>query len=109
MLQTLKKSGLKTALVTNTSNFSINQIKETSPLLKPIDFPIFSYDIGRVKPDPKMFNALLKVSNCKPDEILYVDTERKNILVAKKLDINTILYKDFEQLKKDFVKYGILL
>jgi HAD superfamily hydrolase (TIGR01509 family) len=109
LLEILKKSGLQLALVSNASNFSINLAKENTKLLELFDYNIFSFDLNVLKPDPKIFNSLLKITNIDPKEIVYIDAERKNCLVAKSLELNTIYYKDYEQLKQDLVPFGILL
>ncbi len=109
LLEAFKKSDLKLALISNSSNFSINLVKENTKLLELFDQTIFSFDINTIKPDSKMFLTLLKMTNLKPEDILYIDAEKSDCKIAKSLGINTIIYKDYEQLKKDLVNYGILL
>jgi len=109
LLDTFKKSGLQLGLISNSSNFSINLAKENTKILDLFDYQIFSYDVGTIKPDIKMFNTLLKVTNIDPKEIIYIDSEKNNCKIAKSLGMNIIHYKDYEQLKKDLVPFGILL
>lgn len=110
ILDAFKKSDLKLGLVSNSSNFSINLLKEETKILDMFDYSIFSYDVNVIKPDIKMFSTLIKITNFKPEEILFIGQDKKeDIIPAKSLGINTILYKDYEQLKKDLVEYGILL
>ena len=73
------------------------------------DYNVFSFDINVLKPDQKIFTSLLKITNIDPKEIVYIDSDRKNCLVAKSLGMNMIYYKDYEQLKQDLVPFGILL
>jgi len=110
LLETLKKSGLKLALLSNSSIFSTKMLKENTKLLEHFDFTLFSYDLGLLKPDLKFYNTLIKITNVLPEEILYIGKEKsKDLKEVKKIGINTITYKDYEQLKKDLVPFGILL
>ena len=109
LLDALKKSDLKLALISNSSNFSINLVKENTKLLELFDQTVFSYNINTIKPDTKMFLTLLKMTNLKSEEVLYIDADKSDCKIAKSLGINVIVYKDFDQLKKDLVSYGILL
>jgi len=109
LLDTFRKSGLQLALISNSSNFSINLVKENTKILELFDYNVFSYENGTTKPDEKMFTTLLKITNIAPDEILYIDANKTDCKVAKSLGFNTIVYKDYEQLKKDLEKYSIIL
>jgi len=41
----------------------------------------------------------------KPQEIVYADDQRNNLVDAKKMGIKTIFVKNFNQFKKDLNKY----
>ena len=65
----------------------------------------FSYNTGYKKPDPKFFELILTENNLDPKECLYFDDSEKNILSAKTLGINGIVFKDNNSVKeaiKDF-------
>jgi HAD superfamily hydrolase (TIGR01549 family) len=100
--------GYVTGLVSNTNVFSVEHIREKSDILKHIDFPVFSFEVGVIKPDKAMFEELLKRSGCGAEDALMIgDKEDDDIIPAKELGMNTILYKDYNQLKNDLEKLGI--
>jgi putative hydrolase of the HAD superfamily len=73
-------------------------------------FNIKSCDLGIVKPDIKIFKHLLKElkkNKIKPEETIFIDDVEKNMPPARKLGINTILFKDNKQLIKDLRKFGV--
>lgn len=110
MLKSLKNQGYKLALLSNSSTFMIHELKKRSDILKYFHYKIFSYNIGTIKPDPKMFKEALKRAGCRPEESLMIgDNPKDDIVPARKLGINTIRFRDYEQLKKDLRKYGIEL
>lgn len=82
LLKQLKKQGYKIGIVSNSSVFVIEIIKKKTCLMDYVDYPLFSFDVGAIKPDLKIFKAMLKISGCNPGEV---------------------------QLKKDFADLGILV
>jgi len=108
MLNLLKVHGYVTGLVSNTNNFSVDHIKERSELLKHIDFPVFSFEVGTIKPDKGIFDELLKRSGCSAEETIMIgDKEDDDITPAKAMGMQTILYKDYDQLKGEFSRLDI--
>ena len=108
MLNILKVHGYITGLVSNTNIFSVEHIREKSDLLKHIDFPVFSFEIGVIKPEKAIFEELLKISGCSAEDAVMVgDKEDDDIIPAKALGMGTILYRDYGQLKTEFERLGI--
>jgi putative hydrolase of the HAD superfamily len=108
MIKKLKKEGYKIAIISNSSVFAIKHLKNKTKLLKYIDYPIFSFDVGVIKPNPKIFRALLKKAKCKPKEVIMIgDNFKDDVIPAKKMGINAIHYTTYEALKEELKKYGI--
>lgn len=51
------------------------------------------------KPNVKIYNSLINKYNINPEESIFIDDTKKNIEIAEKLQFNTILFKELEQLK----------
>jgi len=66
-----------------------------------------STELGMEKPNPEIYLTVLNDLNCKPWEVIFIDDKEKNVNSARKLGINSILYKNFRQLKKDFKTLGL--
>jgi putative hydrolase of the HAD superfamily len=49
----------------------------------------YSYEMGAVKPNPEIFELLLKDAKLKPDECLFLDDGQKNIDTANMLGFKT--------------------
>ena len=60
-----------------------------------------STELGMEKPNPEIYRVVLNDLNCKPSEAIFIDDKENNINSARKLGINSILYKNFDQLKKE--------
>ena len=100
-------------LLSNTN--SIHQLKYLDEFKEKYKFPFnnlfqrayFSHEIGIRKPDEKVFEFMLKDSNLKGPETLFIDDSLTNIKAAQKTGINTFHIVKYnisdciEKLKKD--------
>jgi HAD superfamily hydrolase (TIGR01509 family) len=59
------------------------------------------------KASGKTIRYLAKKFRVKFSEIIYIDDQAENLTAARKLGAKTILYKNFNQFKKDFNKFLI--
>jgi HAD superfamily hydrolase (TIGR01509 family) len=59
------------------------------------------------KPHKKFYQLLFKKSQLKPEELVFIDDSEPNIIAAKKLKMNVILFQNARQLKKDLKKIGV--
>jgi putative hydrolase of the HAD superfamily len=74
-------------------------------LLNQGDYDIFdevyaSNLMGISKPDPDFYRYILKKEGIKPENAVFIDDSEENILSAKKIGINSILFTDSESLKQ---------
>lgn len=107
MLKKLRENGYKIGLISNTSIFSIKYIKMTG-LLKYIDYPIFSFNVGVIKPNLKIFKKILKIRKFNPKESIMIgDKIEDDIIPPKRIGMNAIHFKNYKQLKKDLQRFGI--
>ena len=110
MLEQLKNSGYKLWIISNNWNFALEWVKHNTQILDYIDYPLFSFEIGIVKPDLRIYEKMIEISWYKPKEIIMIwDKEWDDVLPPRELWINSILYKNYEQLKKDLLTYSINL
>ena len=60
------------------------------------------------KPYEKIYKIAINRYNLIPSRTVFIDDNERNLLGASKLSINTIHFKNPEQLKKDLIKLKIL-
>jgi putative hydrolase of the HAD superfamily len=112
LLTQLREKGIKIGLLTNSSVFIREIVEKDTPLMQYIDYPIFSYEIGTIKPDAVMFLEMQRksgVSNA--EEIIMIgDNMFDDIYPAEKLGMNTIHFTgDYKQLRKELKKFDIIV
>jgi epoxide hydrolase-like predicted phosphatase len=59
------------------------------------------------KPTPEAFQLILKKMNAIPEQTIFIDDKQENLDAAKSLGINTVLFTNNQELKKEFVKLGV--
>ncbi len=82
-------------------------LDEEINLYSHFDFTVLSFKEGCKKPDPKIYNLTLERAGVKPEEILFIDDREEMVKAAEALGMQSIQYKDNEQLFKDFQKFDI--
>jgi putative hydrolase of the HAD superfamily len=63
-----------------------------------------TWELQMQKSEEKTYKHICKVFNVKPNEIIYIDDQERNLVAPKNLGIQTIFYKNFKQFKKEFDK-----
>ena len=53
------------------------------------------------------YKEILKIIKLKPEEVIFIDNKEKYIELARKQGINSILYKNNFQLKKELSEFGL--
>lgn len=103
----LKDAGYKIASLTNIIELH-HKMRIEKNLYDLFEFNICSCVEGICKPDVKIYNLLLsKLKGIKSEEIIFIDDKEECLVPARKLRINTILFKDAGQLIEDLKKLGV--
>lgn len=100
------KRNYKIAILSNQIIIQDRVMKKMG-IYKFFDRIVLSYKTGSAKPELKIYKITLKKLKLKPEECIFIDNLIFNLKPAKKLGINTILFKNTKQLKKDLIKLGI--
>lgn len=100
-LEMLKSQGLKLGIITDARREKAMQRLDAMDITRFFDI-IVTYTESKVKkPDLLPFKLAIKKLDLRPEDILFVgDSLRRDIEPAKKLRMNTLLIKRYEDLKK---------
>jgi len=101
-----KKEGYKIAILSDQWHLSKKSLVDDK-LMKNFDAVVISSDVGIRKPSQKIYKLVLKELKIKPNYAVFIDNQEWNIKAARKLGINTILYKNNKQVFEDLNKLGI--
>ena len=105
----VRNLGIKTCICTNNFPTRINALDKKFGFLSDFEVKVFSFQIGAIKPNPKIFQALIAQSSCLPSEIFYADDKQANVDSALSLGINAILYTDFNDFVTHLQNLGVAI
>lgn len=89
------RKNYKVYLLSNTNPYVMGWARSSRftcvgrPLDDYVDKVYASYEIGKVKPDPAIFEYMIKDASLLPEETLFVDDGSSNIEMAKELKFHT--------------------
>jgi putative hydrolase of the HAD superfamily len=89
------KNNYKIAILSNADSESVRERfkKQNFPLEKYFDYISISSETGLLKPDPEAFKHCLKIMEIKPEEVIFIDDTKENILSAESIGMNTFRYE----------------
>ncbi|MDR0447948.1 MAG: HAD family phosphatase [Treponema sp.] len=96
LIQEIKNSGIKTAILSNMVKDFLDRVMETLPVYKLFDTGVFSCNVDAVKPEEIIYHILLSQLDCKAEELVYFDDVEENINAARAIGIQAFLWKDPE-------------
>ena len=73
------------------------------------DVIVASYQIKKAKPELEVYKGIAKKLKVYPSECIFVDDLERNLIPARELGMNTILFKDLKQLKEELKRLSIKL
>lgn len=105
LLDKLKKNYVL-ATITNTTKASA-RLHRMKNHYKWFEYKFISCDMGCAKPEKRIFIIALKEMKMKPNECVFVDDRKNNLVTARKLGMKVILFKSTKQLIRDLKKKGV--
>ncbi len=95
----VRTQGMKTCICSNNFITRIRELDAKFDFLKDFDVHIFSFDVGILKPDKGIFQALVDKLGMKPHEIIYADDDSTKLRGALQTGLNAFVYKGFDHFK----------
>jgi putative hydrolase of the HAD superfamily len=109
LLKRLKKN-YKLYLLTNTNELHANCWKKKYPdIISLFDGIFCSYELNSHKPEPEIYEDVLKKMNIDPKYVLFVDDNKENVLGAKQVGIDGIVATSADQIINDMEERSIFL
>ncbi|CAG4927199.1 unnamed protein product, partial [Acidithrix sp. C25] len=72
------------------------------------DFPLLSFQIGLLKPDPEVFAHLTRVTNRNPQQIIFLDDNQMNVDAALEFGLRAYQVNAIEGCQRVLKEIGIL-
>lgn len=97
------KPDYQIGLLSNTSSNALHDMF-TPEQINLFDAVALSYEIGAVKPDREAYEHVLNQLGVTADEAVFIDDQERHVTGAREAGMQGIVYKDFEQMKRELEK-----
>ncbi len=109
LIDRLKENGYKVYLLSNYGGRNFQYALDNFEFIKHADGGVISYEVGYVKPEPEIFEALIKKYDINPEEAVFLDDVGDNLEAAAAYGFHTILFEDLEKALKDMRSLNIMI
>ena len=75
--------------------------------LSDVDGQVFSFEVHQIKPEPEIYQLLLKRYGLKAEESVFLDDTLKNVEAAEEQGIHGIHFLTKEQAEEELRKLGV--
>ncbi|MDO4299251.1 MAG: HAD family phosphatase [Lachnospiraceae bacterium] len=104
-LQDLKSRGFRVYYLSNYSEWTRCRTAEALNFLDLMNGGLFSYEVGFVKPDPAIFQALIdRYPEIIPEESVFFDDTAVNVDAACRFGLHGILFHNQKQAEHDLLE-----
>ena len=109
VLAELKARGHRLVLLSNTTIWHFEFVRDHFDVLKPFDDFVLSCHAGAMKPDAPIYEAALRVIHCDPGDCFYTDDIPDYIAAARKYGLDAEVFTDTADLISQLQLRGIFV
>jgi glucose-1-phosphatase len=90
----LKARGLRTFVFSNTNEVQAGHIRQRFPFFRSIDGAILSFEHGAMKPEPRLYAVVERMTGCQGSDLFYLDDRPENVAVGRERGWQGIVHAD---------------
>lgn len=94
-------------LLSNTNPIHFEMILSRYAILCHFDAFVLSYEVGAMKPDPRIYEAAVAAARCAPPECFFTDDIPDYIAAARSAGIDAVQFVDARQLEGELCARGV--
>lgn len=103
----LKQKGYRVYILSNYGRNTFAEAKKSFDFLRHADGMVISYEIKHIKPEPEMYEELIRRYDVIPKETVFIDDLLPNIEAAKEKGFHTIQFTSKEEAELELKDLGI--
>ncbi|MFA5142674.1 MAG: HAD family phosphatase [Candidatus Omnitrophota bacterium] len=108
LVRELKSLNYRLFLLSNINRIHFEYIEKRFDIIKAFDELILSYMVGAIKPEPLIYEDVIRRAGGNRQDILYIDDREDLIKEATAMGIDSIRFEDFDLLKQEMAHRDIL-
>jgi putative hydrolase of the HAD superfamily len=94
-------------LLSNTNAIHFEMVRQNYPLLRHFDNLVLSYEIGALKPSPKIYQAAIERAQCGPEECFFTDDIPEYVAGAREAGIDAVQFHSAAQIERELLARGV--
>lgn len=106
-IRSLTDKGYHTYILSNFPKKIYDEAQDNLTFVKEVSGAVFSYTVGCVKPEEKIYRILLERYHLNPKECVFLDDRADNLVTAKKLGMKTIQFENYDKACGELRKLGV--
>jgi HAD superfamily hydrolase (TIGR01509 family) len=108
VLERLKRAGMPVHAISNYNREKFDIARALFPILDDFDELVLSGDVGLVKPDPEIFELLIRRRNLDAGRTVFIDDSADNVATAHRLGFATIHFREnTTDLRAELLRLGL--
>jgi putative hydrolase of the HAD superfamily len=80
---------------------------ENFKFYKHVDGGVISYEVKHIKPEPEIYEDIIRKYNINPEEAVFLDDIQANLDGAKAFGFHTVLVSGYEKALADLRELGV--
>src|SRR5580700_7691271 len=104
----LRRGGYKTYILSNTNDLAVEHVRRNFPFFKHFDGYILSYEVGGMKPEPKIYEALEALTGHRGADLVYIDDRPENIETGLQRGWRAVLHETPEKTRRALTAWGLV-
>lgn len=106
-IRSLKEKGYRVYILSNYGKETFAEARRNFSFLNDADGMVISYEIRHIKPEPEMYEELIRRFGVRPEETVFIDDLRPNIEAARKMGFHTIVFTGKEEAERRLCELGV--
>lgn len=106
-MHVLKEQGYRLYILSNYGEWTYEHTQEALSFLKDVDGALFSFQVKQIKPEPEIYQSLLKKYDLVPEECLFMDDRAENIEAACAQGMEGLVFTTYEDVQEKLKEYGV--
>ncbi len=103
------KGRYRLLVLSNTNALHFPMVRAGYPILNHFDDYILSYEVGAMKPSPKIYQETIRRAHASPAEIFFTDDIAAYVEGAKQEGIDAVQFESAEQIRRELLARGVAL
>jgi putative hydrolase of the HAD superfamily len=104
----LRRRGFKTYIFSNTNDLAIEHVRRNFPFFANFDGYIYSYEVGAMKPDAPIYEAMETMCGRRGVDLIYIDDRPENIAAGAAHGWRVILHESAEKTRGELGEFGVV-